>query len=105
MALTSAPPVDRISSSCPSRGTGGEAVDPVHELFGDDTLRLLSPILGCDLPPTLPELAELIEHHPIRSARPGGVLFLRMLEVVKWYCDAKDGEWRKLRRQVDSVVD
>lgn len=102
---TNSRPAEPTSSLEPPQQQAGRSLadppDPVHERFGDDTLRLLSPILGLELPPDLPEFAELIEHHPIRSARPSGIRFPDMLEVAKWYCDAKGGEWRKLGEQID----
>lgn len=80
------------------------STDPVHELFGDDALRLINPFLRLASPPSSSEFDCMMANHRFRSARPGGANHIRALETIAHFCFRRGGPWRELGVELNSRV-
>ena len=73
------------------------SMNPVHECFTDDQLQLLGPFLKCSEPPTDTSLVQILEHHPVRVARPGSDYEQFTLETLIQYCSRMGPGWNVLK--------
>ena len=77
--------------------TPAPSMNPVHECFTDDQLQLLGPFLKCSEPPTDTSLVQILEHHPVRVARPGSNYERFTLETLIQYCSRIGSGWNVLK--------
>lgn len=75
--------------------------NPIHECLTDDQLQLLGPFLKYTEPPTDMSLVQILEHHPVRVARPGSEYEQFTLETLIQYCSRMGPGWNDLKSSAE----